>query len=160
MEEKNANHACMNEQSFPPFHVALNSYKQTLSIFYFLLVYKFFYFFSFIYIELLQNPRHIVLHRIHRKPQILPDFLVCPVAAGEHGNGKFHRGQEIGYGFLHLRIVDFHPAAAEGEHAVHQFFVDLRLLFADTRFQYALQESVVFDKWFQKLVFSRHLPGI
>ena len=99
-----------------------------------------------------------MFYRIHRKSQIFSYLLICPVPAGKHRDGIFQQCQKIRHCFLHLWVMDFHPAAAESDYPVHQFLIDLRLTFSYAGFQYPLLQSVIFNKRFQEFVFSRHLP--
>ena len=100
-----------------------------------------------------------MFYRIHRKSQMFSYLLICPVPAGKHRDGIFQRCQKIRHCFLHLWVMDFHPAAAESDYPVHQFLIDFRLTFSYAGFQYPLQQSVIFYKRFQESVFSRHLPA-
>ena len=69
-----------------------------------------------------------MFYRIHRKSQMFSYLLICPVPAGKHRDGIFQRCQKIRHCFLHLWVMDFHPAAAESDYPVHQFLIDLSFL--------------------------------
>lgn len=109
--------------------------------------------------QLLQNCRYIMLHRIRRQAQVIRDLLVRPVPAGQHGDREFHRREQSCYLFLRYRIMNLHPAAAEGNHTVHQILIELRLTLADAGLQHSLKESVMLNEWFQEAVRLAILPG-
>ena len=80
-----------------------------------------------------------MLYRINRQSHMLGDLLIGPVSAGKHGNGKLQRCQQICYIPVHLGIVDLHPATAECNDPIHQFFINFRFAFSQTDLQNALQ---------------------